>query len=257
MGRKKGREIEDGPSFWLSYSDMMAGLLLMFVIIIAFSMMQARQQVETNQRLATELEQEKETYEKKKKELENKNSELQMQLNKIIGVRTNLIETLKDAFEETDSKVEIDDQTGAIMFDASILFDFNQSNLKPSGQEFLNEFLPQYLSVIMSEKFKPYIAEIIIEGHTDSVGGYISNLNLSQRRALAVASYCLQENGTVLSSKQVEELKPIITANGRSYSNLILNDDGTENRDASRRVEFKFRLKEDEMIEEMKNLLKE
>ena len=36
---------------------------------------------------------------------------------------------------------------------------------------------------------------------------------------------------------------------------LIYNADGTENMDASRRVEFKFRMKDSEMIDEIRNIL--
>ena len=45
-GRRRRRREDEDHSYWLSYSDMMAGLLLMFVIIISFTMMQAKRQYE-------------------------------------------------------------------------------------------------------------------------------------------------------------------------------------------------------------------
>ena len=81
------------------------------------------------------------------------------------------------------------------------------------------------------------------------------NLELSQQRALSVAKYCLDEETSVLSKEQIAELQTIVTANGRSYSDPVYNDDGSVNMDASRRVEFKFRLKDEEMVEEMINIL--
>ena len=50
-------------------------------------------------------------------------------------------------------------------------------------------------------------------------------------------------------------LRSILTATGRSYSDPVYNADGTVNMDASRRVEFKFSLKDAEMIDEMNRLL--
>ena len=100
-----------------------------------------------------------------------------------------------------------------------------------------------------------YVAEIIIEGHTDSKGSYIFNLELSQDRALSVATYCLQLPG--LTAAQRELLQNILTSKGRSYSDLIYNPDVTENMDASRRVELKFRLKDTEMIQRMNEILSE
>ncbi|MBR6753527.1 MAG: hypothetical protein IKM05_05810 [Clostridia bacterium] len=48
-----------------------------------------------------------------------------------------------------------------------------------------------------------------------------------------------------------------MTAQGRSYSDPVYNPDGTVNMEASRRVEFKFRLKDEEMIAEMNRILSE
>lgn len=81
------------------------------------------------------------------------------------------------------------------------------------------------------------------------------NLELSQERALSVATYCLQM--PQLSKDQLTLLRSILTAKGRSYSDPIYGEDGKIDMDASRRVEFKFRLKDSEMIDEMRDILKE
>ena len=111
--------------------------------------------------------------------------------------------------------------------------------------------------MLLGDEFKDYVSEIIIEGHTDTDGDYLTNLEISQQRALAVASYCLEDEGGVIDEDVVETLRDIVTANGRSYSNPIYNDDGTINMDASRRVEIKFRLKEEEMVDQMMEILNE
>ena len=178
----------------------------------------------------------------------------QKKLDTLVGVRSELIEALKKEFDDTDLGVRIDPQTGAIAFDSSILFDFNDDQLKPQGTEFLTEFFPRYMSILLSEEFREYISEIIIEGHTDTSGGYLLNLGLSQRRALSVATFCLEDNNNVLGI-DTEELRKIITANGRSYSDPVLDENGNVNMDASRRVEFKFRLKDEDMITEMISIL--
>ena len=51
------------------------------------------------------------------------------------------------------------------------------------------------------------------------------------------------------------ELKKLITANGRSYSAPIQNADGTINHERSRRVEIKFRLKEEEALQKIQDEL--
>ena len=67
-----------------------------------------------------------------------------------------------------------------------------------------------------------------------------------------MALYCLEM--PTLSDVQKQKLQKILTAKGRSYADLVLVD-GVEDPDASRRVEFKFRLKDSEMIDEMNKIL--
>ena len=49
----------------------------------------------------------------------------------------------------------------------------------------------------------------------------------------------------------VDWVKFKITANGLSYSHPILNADGSENKDLSRRVEFKVRTNAEKQLEEI------
>jgi len=151
----------------------------------------------------------------------------------------------------------VDAQSGAITFDSTLLFGYNDDKLQDSGKTFLAEFLPKYFSVLLGKDFSPYVAEIIIEGHTDTDGGYMYNLQLSQNRAFAVVSYCLDENNHFLSDSQLEELRVLLTANGRSWSAPIYAADGTVDMQASRRVEIKFRLKDEEMINQIAEMLEE
>lgn len=247
MARKHKSE-EEETSYWLSYSDMMAALLLMFVLIISFTMLQAKTQYEEKEK---ELSAQQTLVNEQKKIM----IQQQEQLDKIVGVKSKLIADLKNEFDGTLLKVSVDAQTGAITLDSSILFESDQSNLKVSGQEFLKEFLPHYLSVLLTSDYRDYISEIIIEGHTDTEGTYLYNLELSQQRALNVARFCLKDNNGVLSEDETKILREIVTANGRAFSAPIYNDDNTVNMAASRRVEFKFRLKDEDMVTEMIEIL--
>ena len=61
--------------------------------------------------------------------------------------------------------------------------------------------------------------------------------------------------GNFLSSTQEEDLKQVLTVNGHSMANPILDEDGNVDMDASRRVEVKFRLKDEEMIDELNKIM--
>ena len=170
-----------------------------------------------------------------------------------MGVRTEIVRDLTAALSQADLKATVDGNTGDIMLESAVFFDVAKSNIKDSGRALLDEFIPVYLGVLLQPEYVDYLGEIIIEGHTDTQGTYLVNLELSQERALSVATYCLQM--PTLSEEHLEKLREILTAKGRSYSDPIYNEDGTINMDASRRVEFKFRMKDSEMIDEIRNIL--
>ncbi|NBI90413.1 hypothetical protein D3Z45_07415 [Lachnospiraceae bacterium] len=301
--RRKNREAFAEHSYWQSYSDMMAALLLMFILLIAITLSIYKQKTEDLDKtrleldtartqldsVITDLENSKAEVEKSNEELaaslaqlqdayaqaaltqeelnnayleiENGKQELAAtkdELRNIVGIRTDIIGALQSAFN--NSSMKVDAQTGSITFSSDVLFRYNSATLTAASKETLQEIIPMYLDVLLQDQFRGYIAEIIIEGHTDTDGGYQSNMELSYERANAVADFCLNKrNG--LSEEKIEQLQQILTVNGKSWSNPIYKKDAfgnaTEEVDmpSSRRVEIKFRLKEDEMIEKISGIL--
>ena len=306
--RRASRGAQGGFS-WISYSDMMAALLLIFVLILTYSLYQYFTMLETKtleldlktteleeQKIAlniatdelnakeqaliiiqTDLDELKDTLSSKEEELNNAKATLIIQqqaldeakakleeqqlalatqaarIDDLIGIRTTMIKELSASLSAANMKATVDPNTGDIVLDSSVFFETGKAAIKEEGQELLNRFIPVYLDVLLRDKYADYLGEIIIEGHTDSSGSYESNLKLSQDRALQVALYCL--NMPSLTRSQKLKLQEILTAKGRSYSDLVYDANGVEDPDASRRVEFKFSLKDAEMIEEMNRIL--
>lgn len=282
--RRKNRAAFAETSYWQSYSDMMAALLLIFILIIAVTLAiykQKRTDLEEAQlqlnATRTELEASEKELQKSLEDLEEAYAQAIMtqeeldaahleidearaeldatksELQNIVGIRTDIIGELQNRF--TNSSMKVDPQTGSITFSSDVLFRYNSAVLTTDSKTTLKEIIPMYLGVLLQDNFRPYIAEIIIEGHTDTDGDYQSNMTLSYNRANAVAKFCLNtSNG--LTKEQTEELQKLLTVNGRSYSNPIyqMNSDKVDMA-ASRRVEIKFRLKEDEMIEKITEVL--
>ena len=181
----------------------------------------------------------------------------QHQIEQLVGMKTRIIESLSDALRAANISAQVDPSNGSIALESDVLFSTGRFVLTPAGQRFVDEFLPVYLNVLFSDEYREYVSEIIIEGHTDSTGGYLTNLELSQQRALAVASYVLADNYTAISPAQKNLLREVVTANGRSFSDPVLDAFGNEDLDASRRVVFKFRLTDEQMIQQLKSILEE
>lgn len=177
--------------------------------------------------------------------------EMKETIDQIMGVRVGLIEDINKEF--SDSSIEIDEKTGALIFNTDILFEYDSSVLKPKAYEFLDEFVPAYLDVLLEGGYEEYISEIIIEGHADKDGTYLYNLELSQQRAYRVAEYILSED---FPYKNIQKhLQAKLTVNGKSFTEGRKDSEGNYSDQASRRVEFKFRLKDEEILEKTRELL--
>lgn len=306
MRRRVARRQDEETSYWLSYSDMMAGLLLTFVLIISLTVLRSKIQYDEKQNellgkeqeliiQSKELENERLTIDEqgaklnaqelklseqegklltqqqelqKQQDLLMQQSQLltdlqallddqQAKLDNIIGIRADLIEALSKEFNDSSLNVAVNEKTGAISMDSSILFAYNQDDLKGTGKDFLGEFMPRYLKILLSDEYSDYISEIVIEGHTDTSGDYLFNLDLSQKRAYSVAEYCMDEKNGVLDEAEIENLRAVLSTVGKSFSNPVYKEDGTEDAEASRRVEIQFRLRDEEMIREMMDILNE
>ena len=303
--RQRNREAFREHSYWQSYSDMMAALLLIFILLIAITLAIYRQKTndldrtrldlstaqskldatiadlefskaeleKSNEELALSLAELQQAYEQAALtqeelnnaylEIENAKQELtttKQELQDIVGIRTVIIGALESAF--SNSTMKVDAQTGSITFSSDVLFRYNSASLTAESKETLQNIIPMYLDVLLQDQFRDYIAEIIIEGHTDTDGGYQSNMELSYERANAVADFCLNKNNG-LSETEITQLQKLLTVNGKSWSNPVYQQDSAGNptekvdMSASRRVEIKFRLKEDEMIKKIAGILQQ
>ena len=149
-----------------------------------------------------------------------------------------------------------------------VLFEEGKSTIKPEFKEILNEFLPKYLEVVLDKEFTDNIAEIRIEGHTNSKAlqsnqvcnfsndSYIDNMELSQNRARNVLSYLRSiEYFKGLNDSQKNVLQYWLTANGLSYGRTVDSKDSltyftkqSADDDKSRRVEFRIITNSEDLI---------
>ena len=179
----------------------------------------------------------------------------QQQIEQLVGMKPRIIASLSSALRSSNISAKVDSVTGSIALESDVLFESGRYELTAAGKQFVDQFLPVYLDVLFSEEYSAYVSEIIIEGHTDSDGGYLSNLELSQQRALAVASYVLGDSCKAVSADVKNQLRPVVTVNGRSFSDRIFDANGAEDKAASRRVVFKFRLTDEQMIQQLRQIL--
>ena len=111
---------------------------------------------------------------------------------------------------------------GLIVNLSDVLFDFNQSTLKPGAKEKLAKLAGILLAY-------PGAYRIEIEGHTDAIGSDEYNLKLSEARAGSVRDYITQAG--IASNR-------ITAARGLGKSRPVATNDTPEGRQMNRRVEI-------------------
>lgn len=210
---------EDDP--WVSISDLMSVLMMVFLFVSITYMVKITIEKNRIESIAV-------TY-------ENLQNELYLDLKK---------EFEKDL--DTWNAV-LDESTLSIRFEKpEILFEVGSAELNDHFKTLLDDFFPRYLNILTSDKYKNDIEEIRIEGHTSSEWyskasdreAYFNNMELSQNRTRNVLEYILLQNW---NKDLFEWEKKHLTANGLSSSKIILDPHGNENKEKSRRVEFRVK----------------
>lgn len=232
-------------SHWIPLADLMTVLMVIFLFMAISYMVVIKKKQNDQNKIFKEYEETK------------------------IGLYQDLDSTFRNDFKRWNLKL---DRDLSIKFtNPQVLFAEGSSDISPYFQSVLSEFLPKYLSVVMQDKYKKKIAEIRIEGHTNTkpinrtADPYIDNMELSQNRARNVLAYLrTQDCFTTLDNDKKEMLQYWITANGLSFGrtvdaidNLSIFSKQQIDNDKSRRVEFRIVTTSDEIINQAINKMKE
>lgn len=210
---------------WLSISDMMSGLMLVFLFIAIGFMIEMQSQRDAMKDVASSYR----------------------------DTKANLNEALFEEFENDLQTWEASiTKDNAVVFNApEVLFEVNKSDIKPAFQEILKDFFPRFIALLASKEYKDEIVEVRVEGHTSDTWAatssqeeiYLNNMKLSQSRAYEVLAYCytLEDDVTLQNRTWLEKF---FRANGMAFAKLA--DDAQ-----ARRVEFTVQLKSEEKVFEI------
>ncbi|MDE0428107.1 MAG: OmpA family protein [Candidatus Poribacteria bacterium] len=235
------KTLTDENPFSLSLGDLMAGLLLIFILVLSFLMLDLM-------------------------EKEKQDDKIQQVLLKIFtdyaALRQNLHIALEAEFEKDLQQWNalLDRETLSVSFrEPTVLFAQGKAEVQLDFKKILDNFFPRYIQILKRPEYVNAIAEIRIEGHTSSewsedvnpAEAYIFNMELSQDRTRSVLQYVLQIPAIQDSRDWLQQQ---LTANGLSSSKLIKHLGGIENSEESRRVEFRVRTNAEKQLEKIKEL---
>lgn len=221
---------------WMSVSDLMTGLMVIFLFIAIAYMIRVRDDI----------------------------SEYK-------DIKDEIYSRLKDKFSDLEianGDVSVSPDLSLRFLKATTQFPSGESALPHCFEMVLDSVMPKYLDVLvcLNDTLKGHLVEIRIEGHTDDAGfpainkdPYRANLILSQERARNVLFHILD----IIAQADYDEadkllLQHLMTANGYSYSKALDADGneiyGTKNvidKGKSRRVEIRIITDEKVILEKL------
>jgi chemotaxis protein MotB len=201
--------------YWMSVGDLMAGLLMVFALLLLTALFHYQSGVEG--------------------------------VREVLEMRQEVVKELQREMAMAQGRIVDVDEEGTVRFRENVLFAQGSAEVTAEGRAQLEVFTDRYLSVLLGKpEFREQLKAIVIEGHTNDDGSYELNLRLSQARAFAVMMVLLEEAG-----KYRQDLQSLVTANGRSFAQLIRKEDGTVDKAASRRIEIRFQMENEELIRQV------
>lgn len=210
---------------WLPVSDLMAGLMMVFLFISISVMTSAF---------------------KERDEARKQTEKMEEIANEYVVKHRAIYESLNQEFAaDFDSwDVDHDEDILTVTFNSpEVQFSDSSAVIPYKFESILREFFPRYVRVL--EPYREYIQEVRLEGHTSSVwrsantsaSGYFSNMGLSQLRTLSVLEYVYSLPDLTIQDRSW--IKKKVAAVGHSFSHVVLNDEGVEDTSKSRRVTFR------------------
>jgi outer membrane protein OmpA-like peptidoglycan-associated protein len=212
----------------------MSGLMLVFLFISISFMIQVQSDKD------------------KMKDIAQSYKDTKVNLNEYL--HTELLKNMK----KWDSSITKDNTI--VFHSPEVLFEVNKSAISEGFKAILDDFFPRYLKILISKKYKDNIKDMKVEGHTsnDWISSiskekiYLKNMQLSQKRAYIVLSYCYSLDNDLVKQNRLW-LEKYFRANGMAFAKLKYKDINSTivDQKSSRRVEFSVQMKTEDKIYEV------
>lgn len=202
------REGEENP-FVISISDLMAGLLTIFMLALAYYVLSFGQQTA------------------KLTESEDKRAEI--------------LQMLRRELEAAGIAVHVDKDV--LRLPEGVLFDVGEAEIKEDGWRTIRVLAPVLSRLLQDPKFKDAVETVFIEGHTDnrpiSTSRFPSNWELSTQRAINTWR-AMQKVRPELGELKNKSGKPLFSCSGYADTRPIARNDTPEGRRLNRRIDLRF-----------------
>ncbi|MDR6584548.1 MULTISPECIES: OmpA family protein [Herbaspirillum] len=203
---KRGAKHEGESPFWISFSDLMSALMVLFLVVMAVTLVSVTQSIDAATRANIE--------------------------------RTAAISHLMQmiAQDPKSTGVGVDQQNFRIDLGKEVRFDSGSYTISLTAGQFLRSYIPVLLRAKDTEEGRRWMRSVVIEGFTDEDGTYLYNLQLSLDRSRSVVCSLFQSSGSTdgLTAEQLRKVQELFLVGGYSFNSIKMD------KAESRRVEFKI-----------------
>lgn len=202
-------------TFNLSISDLMAGLLAIFVLVLCYYIL---------------------TYSKTTDELRGNGI-----------MRSNILQEIAIELLENDIVINVDEKRGILRLpEGAVYFPSGMAHTNVEGERVLEKLSSVLYNVLEKEKYKGKVETIFIEGHTDNVpvsvyNYYQNNWNLSTARAVETWHLMLKYKPELQDlENNSEHREKLFSCSGYADTRPIATNDTAEGKMANRRIDIRF-----------------
>ena len=207
--KRSGRQEGESP-FWISYSDLMSALMILFLVVMAVTLIAVTKNVtaEEEQR----IQREKDIHE--------------------------LMSTVIEISREFPD-VKVSESTFRIDLGEAVRFESGRYDISPAGARFLRGYVPALLRAQATDIGQRWIRRIVVEGFTDQDDSYLYNLELSLNRSRSVVCALFAKRGgdeVPISEAQKVQIRDLFMVAGSSFNSIQATKE--QSRRAELKVEF-------------------
>ena len=215
-------ELVEDSGYWISLSDLLAGLLIIFILALCYAVLSYAEETDKVQKA-------------------------QQQLAESLQLRSEILQAIEDSLRAKDSEIviTIDFDRGALRLQEGVLFGSGQASLSDRGVETLSVLGPIVYAVLSEDRYAGHVETVFVEGHTDNkpIGPRLrsrfeSNWELSAQRA--INAWRTMRTSADLDGLTNESRQPLFSCSGYAETRPVSLDDTEDARRLNRRIDLRF-----------------
>ena len=213
---KRGGKHEGESPFWISFSDLMSALMVLFLVVMAVTLVAVTQSIDAATRATIE----------RAAAISKVMSMIAAAISKVMSMIAN---------DPKSRGVGIDQQNYRIDLGKEVRFDSGSYTISVPAGQFLRSYIPVLLKAKDTPEGQRWMRSVVVEGFTDEDGTYLYNLQLSLDRSRSVVCSLFQSTSSddALNSEQLRKVQELFLVGGYSFNSI------KKDKAESRRVEFK------------------